>query len=46
MVFFGNCEVDLHPHPELRLIWSVKEKRDIKKNVNGRKENSSYFSVT
>jgi hypothetical protein len=25
MVFFGDCEVDFDPHPELRLLCSVKE---------------------
>jgi len=25
MLFFGDCNVDLDPHPELRLLCSVKE---------------------
>jgi len=31
MVFFGECEVDFDPHPEPKLLCSVKEKRHVNK---------------
>jgi hypothetical protein len=34
MVFLGDCEVDFDSHLELRLSCLVKEKRNIKKNIN------------
>jgi hypothetical protein len=44
MVFFGDCEVDFDPHPEWRLLCSVKEKRNIKKKINERKEKGFVIS--